>query len=459
MRRRLLVAVAPVVLLLLLAVGIPVAGTVADRHTADLGSDRLGDGSRFAVAALTALAAEDEGSLQRLRAELDAYASLYDSPVWLVDREAAVLHGTDDAPPPAVVRDALEDVLAGQSPALPARVWPWSGPTTHVVVPVGRDSQVIAALVLQAPTATARATILGEWALLGGLLAVPAALLLLGLWPLSRWLMRPVEDLERSAVAVAGGDLDARAATASGPPELRGLGRTFNLMVESVSTTVQRQQEFLADASHQLRNPIASTRLAVENLQPHLDEDPVAEQTYRDAIDDVERMTAVVEGLLAATRLQTRPAQVSTVREALGSRERHWRAVCDDAGLPLDVSLADLDHSVLEPTGGMAAAVDELLSNAVRLSGATRLRVEGGADPDSGGYRLAVVDDGHGLTPDERDRATQRFWRSPRVQNVTGTGLGLTILTQVLADVGGRLDLEEAPGGGLTVALLLPPAA
>ncbi|GAA1929446.1 HAMP domain-containing sensor histidine kinase [Nocardioides hwasunensis] len=456
MRRRLLVAVAPLLMLLVLAVAIPVAGTVADRHTADLGSDRLGDGSRFTVAALTALAAEDDSSLQRLRAELDAYADLYDSPVWLVDREATVLHGTTGGAPPGSVEDSVQDVLAGQSPTLPARILPWSAATTHVVVPVGRDSQVIAALVIEAPTASVRTAVLREWGLIAALLTVPAALLVLGLWPLSRWLMRPVEDLELSAVAVARGDLDARAATASGPPELRGLGHTFNRMVESVSTTVQRQQEFLADASHQLRNPIASTRLAVENLQPHLEDDPVAEQTYLDAIDDVDRMTAVVEGLLAATRLQTRPAQVSRIDGALGSRERHWRSACDDAGMALVVAVSDAHRCVLEPTGGLAAAVDELVSNAVRLSGGSSVRVEGTSRPE--GYRLAVVDDGHGLTADERGRATQRFWRSARVQNVTGTGLGLTILTQVLEDVGGRLVLEETPGGGLTVVLLLPPA-
>ncbi len=453
MRRRLLAVAVPLILVLGLAVALGVAGTVADDHTSRLATDRSNDASRFTVAALTALGQDDPGPLQRVEAEMDAYAALHDSPVWLIDREADVIHATSGGPPPEVVADDVASVLAGQSSVLPERIWPWGPRTVHLVVPVGIDSQVSAALVLQAPTERTRHDIAREWGLLSLVVLVPLLLLVAALWPLSRWLLRPVEDLERSAEAVARGELDARAATVDGPPELRGLGRTFNQMVESVGTTVERQQQFLDDAAHQLRNPITSTRLAVENLEHHLDDDEAARETWAEALDDVERMGAVVEGLLDATRLQTQPAKVSTLTEAIGTGPERWRRACADAGMSFAWKVDDAPR-VVEPTGGLSATLDELVSNAVRLSGGTRLSVHG-AELRGTGYRIVVADDGRGLDPSERELALRRFWRSPHSQNVPGTGLGLTILAQVVADAGGTLDLAEADGGGLAVELLL----
>lgn len=459
MRRRLLAVAVPLIVLLGLTVALAVAGTIADDHTSRLSSDRFNDTSRFTVAALTALADEDPGPLQRLEAEMDAYASLHATPVWLVDREGDVIHATGPKAPPAAVSADVDSVLAGQSPVLPERIWPWGPPQVHLVAPVGRDSQVIAAVVMEVPTARTHGDVSREWGVLTLIVLVPLVSLVAALWPLSRWLLRPVEDLERSAAAVAGGNLDARAETVGGPPELRGLGHTFNRMVESVGTTVERQQQFLADAAHQLRNPLTSTRLAVENLEHHLEDDPAARETWEEAVDDVERMGDVVEGLLDATRLQTRPARVSTVDEAVGAGPDRWRRVVEEGGLAFDWEV-DAGPRVVEPTGGLAATLDELVSNAVRLSGGTRVSIEGRLTGD-GAYRLAVVDDGRGLTPRERELALQRFWRSPHTQNVPGTGLGLTILAQVVDDAGGSLRLTEGAGSGLRVEVLLvaPPTS
>lgn len=113
MRRRLLAVAVPLIVVLGLAVGLAVAGTIADDHTARLSTDRVNDASRFTTAALTALAEEDLGPLQRLTAEMDSYARLHDSPVWLVDREGAVIHATSRDEPPGVVTADLATVLAG----------------------------------------------------------------------------------------------------------------------------------------------------------------------------------------------------------------------------------------------------------------------------------------------------------------------------------------------------------
>ncbi|GAA1395337.1 HAMP domain-containing sensor histidine kinase [Pseudonocardia kongjuensis] len=459
MRRRLVVAIAPLLVLLMLGVLVPTAGTVAERHTATLVADRLSDASRFSVLALTALTGGTalQADLVRLRAELDEYADLYDTPMWFLDREQQVLHATDGSPPPAAATDRLTGVLAGQLPPVERTVWPWRIEPELIVTPVGRDSQVVAALVLAVPTDSVRAEILGDWALLGGLFALVATLAVWLVGPMTRWILRPVADLERSAAAVRAGRLDARAAPDSGPPELRNLTAGFNDMVDAVRRTIERQQRFVADAAHQLRNPIASVRLSVENLEPHLAADDDARVAYSDAVDDLDRMSTVLSSMLAATAVADRPAASSgPVGTALGHRAAAWRAAAEEAGMEFAEDLTGTATRVREPTGGLAAAVDELVANAVRLSRGSTVTVRG--RPDGAGYRIDVVDDGRGLDEEGRRRATERFWRSPHDQNVPGTGLGLAIVAQVLGDAGGSLELTGTPGGGLTAVVRVPPA-
>ncbi|GEC28475.1 signal transduction histidine kinase [Pseudonocardia autotrophica] len=453
-----MVAIAPLLVLLMLGVLVPTAGTVAERHTATLVADRLSDASRFSVLALTALTGGTalQADLVRLRAELDEYADLYDTPMWFLDREQQVLHATDGTPPPAEATARLTGVLAGQLPPVERTVWPWRVEPELVVTPVGRDSQVVAALVLAVPTDSVRARILGDWALLGGLFALVATLAVWLVGPMTRWILRPVADLERSAAAVRAGQLDTRAAPDSGPPELRNLSAGFNDMVDAVRRTIERQQRFVADAAHQLRNPIASVRLSVENLEPHLGTDADARVAYSDAVDDLERMSSVLSSMLAATAVADRPAGAGPVGAAIGQRGSSWRAVVEDAGMTFAEDLAGTSTRVREPTGGLAAAVDELVANAVRLSRGSTVTVRG--RPDGSGYRIEVADDGRGLDENGRRRATERFWRSPHDQNVPGTGLGLAIVAQVLDDAGGALELAETPGGGLTAVVRVPPA-
>jgi len=458
-RRRLVVAIAPLLVLLMLGVLVPTAGTVAERHTATLVADRLSDASRFSVLALTALTGGTalQADLVRLRAELDEYADLYDTPMWFLDREQQVLHATDGSPPPAAATDRLTGVLAGQLPPVERTVWPWRIEPELIVTPVGRDSQVVAALVLAVPTDSVRAEILGDWALLGGLFALVATLAVWLVGPMTRWILRPVADLERSAAAVRAGRLDARAAPDSGPPELRNLTAGFNDMVDAVRRTIERQQRFVADAAHQLRNPIASVRLSVENLEPHLAADDDARVAYSDAVDDLDRMSTVLSSMLAATAVADRPAASSgPVGTALGHRAAAWRAAAEEAGMEFAEDVTGTATRVREPTGGLAAAVDELVANAVRLSRGSTVTVRG--RPDGAGYRIDVVDDGRGLDEEGRRRATERFWRSPHDQNVPGTGLGLAIVAQVLGDAGGSLELTGTPGGGLTAVVRVPPA-
>lgn len=471
MRRRLVAVFLPLFLLLVVAISVPAAGAIAGRHTTALVNDRLNDAARFAIAAFASVGSDTS----RLEAELDDYAELYDTPLWLIDREREVVHFSGAAAqPPASAEQLISLALAGQSPEFDGTVWPWGPSTVTIATPVGRDSQVSAALLLEVPAASASRAVLGEWMLVGAIIVIPVAAGLWLLWPLSRWLLRPIEDLERSVSAVTSGDLRARSAIEHGPPELRVLGRHLDAMVDTVESTIARQREFVADASHQLRTPLAAVRISVENLQPHLGLDAGsgssgvaggsgaagsdseiddAEESYRDAIDGIERMTEMVSALLAATELQGRPARVCTVAEALDRRPPVWVAQGVRAGVTVSVEL-DETATIVEPGGGLAIVIDELLANALRLANASTVEIVGRSLDER--YAVTVTDDGVGMDAIERSNALKRFWRSPRTQNLPGTGLGLGIVGQLATDVGGSVELDDAPGGGLRVTVTMP---
>jgi signal transduction histidine kinase len=108
-----------------------------------------------------------------------------------------------------------------------------------------------------------------RWAQLAGLGLLPLIALVAVAWPVSAWVLRPVRRLDAATSRISAGDLTIRADAEAGPAELRRLAGSFNTMMDAVENAAQRQRAFVSDASHQLRNPLTSLRLAVESLQPH----------------------------------------------------------------------------------------------------------------------------------------------------------------------------------------------
>ncbi|XVV01996.1 sensor histidine kinase [Actinosynnema sp. CA-248983] len=108
---------------------------------------------------------------------------------------------------------------------------------------------------------------------------------------------------------------------------------------------------------------------------------------------------------------------------------------------------------VLEPPGGLGSVLDELVGNAIRLSGAATIRIWGHRTGDL--VELHVTDDGEGLSEEDRVLAFERFWRAPRHQNTAGTGLGLAICAELIAGAGGRLELHPVAPHGLDAVVTL----
>lgn len=470
MLRRLLVILLPAVFALVAAVAVPIGAALAHQETQRLYVDRLGDAGRFASLARTAL---ETGRLDALDQELGRYQELYGVTAAVVAPDGRVVAASDasagsgDPLARPATRRAMVHALAGVRPDPPAAVWPWSADPLVVAEPIGRDSEVAGAVVLVSPTQGLGARVLRGWGWLALASLVPLVLLALAAWPLSRWVLRPVRRLDAAATAISSGDLTVRADAAGGPPELRRLAGSFNTMVDVVERALERQRAFVSDASHQLRNPLASLRLSVENLRPFLN-GPESRAAHDEAVEETAALHRMLNSLLAATRLEslTGTEQVEPA-EVIGTRVQRWRALGGQRGVTVHTRVPG-GVRVTAPAGGLGNVLDELVGNALRLSGGTRVVVWADpadpAEPD-GPVEIHVGDDGAGLSEDERAQALRRFWRFPRHQNTEGTGLGLAICADLVRGAGGTLRLEaglprpDGTGRGLDAVISLPAAA
>jgi signal transduction histidine kinase len=272
---------------------------------------------------------------------------------------------------------------------------------------------------------------------------------------LARTVTLPVERLKGTARAMAGGDLSARAATNAGAPELRELAQILNETAGRLEETLAAQQAFVADASHQLRTPLAALRLQLENLDS--DAPPALQDGLAAARAETARLSRISEALLALTRSAGAAVACEAIDAAAVARERCaiWESVTAEADVRLELH-APAHLWVTAAPGALEQILDNLIDNALGVSppGST-IRVEAG----SSGHvaSLHVVDEGAGLEPEQRRRAFDRFWRGPNA-SPGGTGLGLPIVAQLAARCDGHAELRAVPSGGIDAVVTLATA-
>ncbi|MER5968740.1 HAMP domain-containing sensor histidine kinase [Streptomyces sp. NPDC002055] len=466
MRTRLLPLLIVLMAGVLLALGFPLAGSLAAAQQQRVVVDRIDDSARFAALAqfVTARPAasrpgDEGGRLATLRAELARYEDLYGirAGVFYRDRTAmAVAPGHWSVPAGGEPERAFKEALAGRRSHNPPQVWPWQRERLAVASPVIRDGDVVAVVVTDSPTGQLRSRILHGWLLLGAgecaamLLALGAAARLTG------WVLRPVRVLDAATHDIATGRMKSRVAAAGGPPELRRLARSFNEMADNVEEVLEQQRAFVADASHQLRNPLSALLLRIELLALELPEDNEEIGSVR---TEGKRLARVLDDLLDLALAEHAAAdlQLTDVAELAEERVGAWRPVADREGVALVYEGPSGATGWADPIA-LSSALDAVVDNALKFTpeGAA---VTVGAEPDGDTVRITVADGGPGLTEEELDRIGDRFWRSGRHQNVSGSGLGLSICRALLA--AGRASMAFAPNepNGLRVTITVPRTA
>jgi two-component system OmpR family sensor kinase len=293
--------------------------------------------------------------------------------------------------------------------------------------------------------------------------AVLAALAALGLWVV-RLGLRPLAEIEKTAVAIADGDLSRRVGRAEPQTEVGRLGMALNAMLAQIeaafkaqAASEQKLRRFVADASHELRTPLSAVRAYAELFERGADERPEDLARSMAGIErESERMSVLVDDLLLLARLdEGRPLASASVelddvvREAVETA----RAVEPDRPIKADLEPA----SVVGDRDRLRQIVDNLLAN-VRAHTPAGAPVRVRLGRVDGSAVLEVEDAGPGLTLKERQRVFERFYRADesRSRESGGVGLGLSIVAAVAKAHGGTVEAASEPGNGALFRITLP---
>jgi signal transduction histidine kinase len=470
MRFRLIAILTALLAGVLLALTVPLARNLASAEQHRVYLDRLNDANRFAALLQDAQTADD---LAELDGELERYHEVHPRIVAVrvhFDGPTAPVRGPEDLQPSTVAgqiqlgRTEIS-VPLGVARNLkdgdpPPQIWPWESRPLVVAVPARHVGQLVGAVLVVSDSAPLRGGIGRLWALLiTADLAVLAGCVLLAS-RIASWILRPVVVLDDAAHRISTGQLSARVPAAAGPVELRRLGDSFNTMATAVEDSMRRQRAFVADASHQLRNPLSALMLRLGILGVDLPPERAAD--LQDAHQEVQRLARIIDDLLELATAEQEAARRAPVDlpELVAGRLAAWAPLAAEKHVTLRLeqdSPADPAPAVtvLADPVLVGSALDAVLDNAVKFGPAgaeVRVRI----DRDTSSAVLEVQDLGPGVSAEELARLGDRFWRSPRHQNIDGTGLGLSIARQLIALNDGSLTFRRGEPTGLVVAVRLP---
>lgn len=283
--------------------------------------------------------------------------------------------------------------------------------------------------------------------------------------PLTRFLLRPLERVVRTAELISAGDLSRRVGLPPGRNELRRLGAAFDHMVDQIEDTLRAQRQFIADSSHELRTPLTSLGGMVEMLLLGVDQgDPRTTQRVLRALErEIGRLARLVQDLLTLSRLDAHPdlarqpvalsALVEEVADQGRGLARGQQVICDiEPGLTVPGDPDRLRQVILN-----------LVDNALIYTPPDG-QVTIGLRRAGGQAELRVEDTGEGIPPDALSHLFDRFYRADkaRARRSGGAGLGLAIAKSIVDAHGGRLDASSdglGRGSCFTLRLPLAPAA
>jgi signal transduction histidine kinase len=288
------------------------------------------------------------------------------------------------------------------------------------------------------------------------LAALAGVVLLLGLVAgalIAQQIARPIRRLDRAARGVAAGDLDTTVAI-EGSTEQRSLARAFNEMTQRIKRLLRVQQDFVADASHQLRTPLTGLRLRLEGLADRLRGDRSTAGELDAAMGEIDRLALIVDELLILSRAGEHelPGERVDLADAAGRAVERWRSTALERGIDLEAKNDGVPAAAWCARPDLDRSIDALVENALRYAPPDSI-VTIAAEPG----RLAILDEGPGLAPGEEEAVFERFSRgSAGREGPSGTGLGLPIARELTRQWGGDVTLSNRGGDGLRAVIEVP---
>jgi signal transduction histidine kinase len=292
-------------------------------------------------------------------------------------------------------------------------------------------------------------------------IGVPPALLLASLaaYLLAGAALAPVERIRRRAATISADGIATRLPLPPSDDEIRRLGETLNAMLDRLEAGIAHQRAFVANASHELRMPLAVLKAELEvALREHGDADALR-ASIASAAEETDRIVTLAEDLLLLARAQDGTLPIAArevgVHELLAELAVRMEPAVRHAGraLVVDVDALPERASVAVDGDRVSQAVANLVDNALR-HGAGPLTLSARVVGDA--VELHVSDRGPGFDPAFLDRAFDRFTRADPARGRGGVGLGLALVRTIAQAHGGDAGAGNLPGGGADVWLALP---
>lgn len=269
-------------------------------------------------------------------------------------------------------------------------------------------------------------------------------------WFVTGRAFRPVADITSQVERITDDRLDERVPVPDSRDEVAHLAGTMNSMLDRLAASRRRQREFVSDASHELRNPVATSKAQLEVALAHSDAADW-EETARIVLVEQERLGNLVDDMLLLARLdEGRPSQPTEV----DLDDIVFAEANRQQGVAVDVSAVEATR-VIGDFGQLTRLVRNLVDNAARHA---RSRVGLSLTNTGRNALLVVADDGSGVPQEDRDRVFERFVRleESRSRDAGGAGLGLALVDAVVAAHSGSVKVADAAGGGARFEVRLP---
>lgn len=271
---------------------------------------------------------------------------------------------------------------------------------------------------------------------------------------LSSLLVRPVNALKRNIDEIAEGKLDTRVSV-GGPGEIRHLSSAFARMAERVNNMLHRQRSFAGDAAHQMRSPLTSMRLRLEQAFDSVGrDDETTKRHIEAALQDADRMADLTESLLRLARTEGAelPREELDLSSELEAAVDQWSPLAEEQNIA--IRLGRVDAGVVRASRlALREIVGNFIDNAISYSPShTEITVSAWQIP--GATEVVVSDNGPGMSEEDRERAFDRFWRGN--SDVRGTGLGLAIVAQLAENAGLSVGLRAGDRGGVDAVVTIP---
>jgi signal transduction histidine kinase len=274
-------------------------------------------------------------------------------------------------------------------------------------------------------------------------------------WLLAGRALSHVESIRAEVADISGSDLHRRVPESAGGDEIDRLARTMNEMLVRLEQSHRQRELFVADASHELRNPIAAIRHHAEVAMAHPDQTSV-DELARDVLDEDLRLHRIAEDLLLLARIDAQVTHRDRIEVDLDDvvLDEARRLKRTSPGLKIDTSEVSAARVSGDPEA-LARMIRNLADNASRhaTSKVAFMLRESGSD-----VVVEVGDDGSGVAPKDRSEIFERFTRSGEARDRAsgGAGLGLAIVSAVVGAHGGSVSVADGPLGGAHFAVVLP---